>query len=46
MPDVVEKFKAQGATPVGDSPEQFAIYLKSDIEKWRAVVMKAGVTVD
>jgi tripartite-type tricarboxylate transporter receptor subunit TctC len=46
MPDVAEKFKAQGATPVGDSSEQFAAYLKSDIEKWRAVVQKAGVKLD
>lgn len=46
MPDVVEKFKAQGATPVGDSSEQFTTYLKSDIEKWRAVVDKAGVKID
>ncbi|MFL6796617.1 MAG: Bug family tripartite tricarboxylate transporter substrate binding protein [Xanthobacteraceae bacterium] len=46
MPDVVEKFRDQGATPVGDSPEHFAAYLKTDIEKWRAVVAKAGVTID
>jgi tripartite-type tricarboxylate transporter receptor subunit TctC len=46
MPDVVEKFKATGASPVGDSAEQFAVYLKADIEKWRAVVQKAGVTID
>jgi tripartite-type tricarboxylate transporter receptor subunit TctC len=46
MPDVVEKFKATGASPVGDSSEQFAAYLKADIEKWRAVVQKAGVTID
>ena len=46
MPDVAEKFKVQGATPVGDSPEQFAAYLKADIEKWRIVVAKAGVKID
>jgi tripartite-type tricarboxylate transporter receptor subunit TctC len=28
MPDVVEKFKAFGATPVGDTPEHFAEYLR------------------
>ena len=46
MPDVAEKFKVQGATPVGNSPEQFAAYLKADIEKWRIVVAKAGVKID
>ena len=46
MPDVIEKFKAQGATPVGDTPDHFAKYLKEDIEKWRTVVHKAGVHID
>ena len=46
MPDVVEKFQAQGATPVGDTPDHFAKYLKEDIDKWRAVVQKAGVEIN
>lgn len=46
MPDVIEKFKAQGATPVGDSPEQFAKFLKNDIAKWRGVVEKAGIKTE
>jgi tripartite-type tricarboxylate transporter receptor subunit TctC len=46
MPDVAEKFKTQGATPVGDTSDHFAKYLKEDIEKWRAVVQKAGVKID
>ena len=46
MPDVAEKFKAVGATPVGDSPEHFAKYLKEDIGRWRAVVEKAGVKIE
>ena len=46
MPDVAEKFKAVGATPVGDSPEHFAKYLKEDIGRWRAVVDKAGVKIE
>jgi len=46
QPDVAEKFRSVGATPVGDTSEQFARFLKADIEKWRAVVEKAGVTVE
>jgi tripartite-type tricarboxylate transporter receptor subunit TctC len=46
MPDVVEKFKAAGATPVGDTPEHFAQYLREDIARWRAVVDKAGVKIE
>jgi hypothetical protein len=43
---VVEQFKAPGATPVGDTPEQGATYLPQDLEKWRAVVQKAGVQIN
>jgi tripartite-type tricarboxylate transporter receptor subunit TctC len=46
MPDIIEKFKAAGATPVGDTPEHFAKYLREDIGRWRAVVEKAGVTIE
>lgn len=45
-PDVAETFKSQGATPVGDSATHFTQYLKDDIEKWRTVVNKSGVTID
>jgi tripartite-type tricarboxylate transporter receptor subunit TctC len=46
LPDVAEKLKATGGTPVGDSAEHFAKFMKEDIEKWRAVVEKAGVKID
>jgi len=46
MPDVIEKFKAAGATPVGDTADHFAHFLKADIEKWRKVVETAGVKVE
>ena len=32
-----------GALPVGDTPEHFSQFLRTDIEKWRIVVEKAGV---
>ena len=46
LPDVLEKFSDIGATTVGDTPEHFSKFLKADIEKWRAVVDKAGVKLD
>jgi tripartite-type tricarboxylate transporter receptor subunit TctC len=46
QPDVVEKFKTQGATPVGDTAAHFAQYLKDDIVKWRAVVTKANIKIE
>ena len=35
MPDVAEKFKATGATPVGDLPEHFARYLREVVSTGR-----------
>ena len=44
--DVAEKLNAQGALPVGDTPEQFAAYIKAEMEKWGAVVRAANIKVD
>lgn len=46
MPDVKELLRAQGAEPVGNSPQQFAVYLASEIEKWRQVVKATGARID
>jgi tripartite-type tricarboxylate transporter receptor subunit TctC len=42
-PDVKEKLLSQGATLIGNSPEEFAAYLKSEIDKWGGVVKAAGI---
>ena len=44
--DVAEKLNGQGALPVGDSPEQFAAYIKAEIDKWGAVVRASNIKVD
>ncbi|MGL4285164.1 MAG: Bug family tripartite tricarboxylate transporter substrate binding protein [Phreatobacter sp.] len=41
-PDVQAKLAEQGAIAVGNSPEEFAAYLRSEIDKWAAVVAAAG----
>ncbi len=46
MPDVKEKLFALGAEPVGDTPEQFAAFVKSEVAKWSDVVKKSGAKVD
>ena len=46
QPDVAEKLNQQGALPVGDTPEQFAAYIKVEIEKWGAVVRAANIKAD
>jgi tripartite-type tricarboxylate transporter receptor subunit TctC len=33
----------RGADPVGNTPQEHAAYIKSEIEKWRRVVKDAGI---
>jgi len=43
---VREKYAAMGAEPVGNTPEQFANFIKSEIAKWTRVVKESGAKVD
>src|SRR5882724_2212355 len=40
---VREKLADQGFEPVGDSPGEFAAYIKSEIAKWGKVIRDAGI---
>ena len=40
---VREKLSSQGLTLVGDTPEQFTAYIRSEIEKWGKVGKAAGL---
>ncbi len=42
-PEVRKIFEHEGANPVGSTSEQFAVVLKSEIEKWKKVVKAAGI---
>ena len=46
MPDVKERLVALGAEPVGDTPEQYSAYVKSEVAKWSDIVKKSGAKVD
>ncbi|PIT75745.1 MFS transporter [Limnohabitans sp. G3-2] len=41
-PEVRRRIEHEGATPVGNSPEEFARFVDSEIVRWRAVVQYAG----
>jgi tripartite-type tricarboxylate transporter receptor subunit TctC len=45
-PEVVEKIQGMGAEPMFMTPEEFRKLVRTDTEKWRAVVKGAGVKVD
>ena len=42
-PEVRQRLVAQAIDPVGNTPEQFAAYVKSEIVKWAKVLRIAGV---
>lgn len=45
-PETRERFLAQGALASGIPPEEFAGFVKREVEKWARVAKAAGVTVD
>jgi tripartite-type tricarboxylate transporter receptor subunit TctC len=42
-PEVKKKFVGDGAEPVGNTPEEFARFLRSETDKWAKVVRAAGI---
>ena len=45
-PAVKEKLLAQGAIPSGNTPQEFARFIDSEIKKWAPVVKASGAKVD
>jgi tripartite-type tricarboxylate transporter receptor subunit TctC len=45
-PEVKRQLAAQGAHGIGDSPQDFAAHLRSEIAKWGEVVRSAGVKME
>jgi tripartite-type tricarboxylate transporter receptor subunit TctC len=45
-PEVIEKLASQGAILSGGTPEQFSVFLKSEIARWSKVVKQAGIKVE
>ena len=41
--DVRRAFKSQGIDALGGTPQEFAVYIKSEIDKWARVVEAAGI---
>ena len=46
IPEVRERLLADGAEPVGNTPEQFGAFIKSEIEKWGKVIKAAGLKAE
>jgi len=46
LPDVAQRMKDFGATPVGDTPAQFADFVAKDTGKWRSLVSSAKIKIE
>ena len=46
LPDVRERLIAQGAEPVGDSPEEFAKFIQSEAAKWGKVIRALNLKIE
>ena len=46
LPEVREKFVAQGAEPLSGTPQDAAAYLRAEVAKWGKVVNASGARVD
>jgi tripartite-type tricarboxylate transporter receptor subunit TctC len=42
-PAVKEQFAALGAEPVGDTPDEFAAFLKADTVRWGRIIKEKGI---
>jgi tripartite-type tricarboxylate transporter receptor subunit TctC len=46
LPDVSEKLVAQGAIPVGNTPEEFAAFVRREMDVWGKVAQQVGLKPD
>ena len=43
LPELRERLAADGAEAVGNSPEEFAAFIKRELARWAAVIKSAGI---
>jgi tripartite-type tricarboxylate transporter receptor subunit TctC len=46
LPEVKSHLLAEGAEPVGNTPEEFGDFIKSEIAKWGKVIRAAGLRIE
>ena len=45
-PEVRKRFAIEGGVPVGNSPQEFAVWLRAEIAKWAKVVKAANIALE
>lgn len=46
LPDVRQRFEAEGATPSGSTPAEFAAFFRGETAKWVDVAKRSGTRLD
>lgn len=46
LPDVKQRFDAEGATPSGSSPSEFTAFFRAESAKWADVAKRSGTRLD
>ena len=44
--DMKERLTAEGAEPIGNTPQEFQAFIKSEIERWAVVVKASGMKAE
>ena len=44
-PEIVKLFGDLGAEPVGNTPAEFAAFLRGERERWSAIVEETGIRI-
>jgi len=45
-PDIVGRFKQLSTDPVGNSPEEFAAFVRAELDKYARIIKAAGIRLD
>ena len=45
-PEIAQRFQLDGAEAVGSNPQEFAVFLKAEMQKWSKVIREAGIKAD
>jgi len=45
-PVMRQRLQTEGATPVGDTSEEFAAFVREDIKRWAPIVKASGATAN
>ncbi len=46
LPDITARIAEQGAEIIADSPEQFGVFIKSELAKWTRIVRETGMRLE